>query len=162
MAMLDDAYNVNDMPQGNGGDFDPLPAGWYSAQISDADVKSTKSGTGKYIRVRYDITGPTHQGRCVFGNINIKNDNVKAEEIGRQQLGDIMRAIGLDVVRDTDQLLGGNLQIKLAIKTDDYGTKNEVKGFKAVSGSSAPKPMATASSEPKPTPTAGSKPPWAK
>jgi hypothetical protein len=154
MAMLDEVYSADQMPEGRG-EFDPLPAGWYSATIADANLKETKSGTGKYIAVRYDITGPTHEGRVVFGNINIKNDNVKAEEIGRQQLGEIMRAIGLASVRDTDQLLGGNLQIKLAIKTDDYGTKNEVKGFKAVSGSSAPKPQ-------QPTPTTGAKPPWAK
>lgn len=162
MAMLDDVYNADEMPQGNTGEFEPLPAGWYSAQINSADLRTTKSGTGKYIAIRYDITGPTHQGRVVFGNINIKNDNSKAEEIGRQQLGDIMRAIGLDSVCDTDQLLGGALQIKLAIKNDDqYGAKNEVKGFKALAGSSQPRPM-TGTSETKPTPTAGSKPPWAK
>lgn len=160
MAMLDDTFNVNDMPEGRC-EFDPLPAGWYSAQITDADLKTTKSGTGKYISVRYDITGPTHQGRCVFGNINIKNDNIKAEEIGRQQLGDIMRASGLTQVTDTDQLLGANLQIKLAVKTDDYGTKNEVRGFKALSGS-APTAAQPQPSTPKPTPTAGAKPPWAK
>jgi hypothetical protein len=157
MAILDEVYSADQMPEGRG-EFDPLPAGWYSATIADASLKETKSGTGKYIAVRYDITGPTHEGRVVFGNINIKNDNVKAEEIGRQQLGEIMRSIGLASVRDTDQLLGGNLQIKLAIKTDDWGTKNEVKGFKSVSGSAAPKPQPQS----QPSSATGAKPPWAK
>jgi hypothetical protein len=50
--------------------------------------------------------------------LNIKNANPKAEEIGRQQLGDIMRAIGLAKVTDTDQLIGGQIGIKLEVKED--------------------------------------------
>ncbi|MFP5471986.1 MAG: DUF669 domain-containing protein, partial [Bacteroidia bacterium] len=72
-----------------------LPAGWYTATIADAELKTTKDGSGQYINVRYDITGPTHQGRVVFGKLNIKNASAKAEEIGRQKLGELMRAIGL-------------------------------------------------------------------
>lgn len=138
MAFLNEEFNVNELPQGNG-NFEPLPAGWYTATISQSELKATKAGNGQYIKLRYDITGPTHQGRVVFGNLNIKNANPKAEEIGRQQLGDIMRAIGLAKVTDTDQLIGGQIAIKLEVKQDEqYGASNEVKGFKSVSGSVAP------------------------
>ena len=112
MAFLNEEFNVNELPQGNG-NFEPLPAGWYTATISQSELKATKAGNGQYIKLRYDITGPSHQGRVVFGNLNIKNANPKAEEIGRQQLGDIMRAIGLAKVTDTDQLIGGQIAIKL-------------------------------------------------
>ena len=102
-------------------------------------VKTIGAGNGQYIKMRYDITGPTHQGRVVFSNLNIKNPNVKAEEIGRQQLGDIMRAIGLAKVVDTDNLIGKQIGIKVSIKDDPkYGLGNEVKGFKSVSGSTVP------------------------
>ena len=138
MAFLNEEFNVNELPQGNG-NFEPLPAGWYTATISQSELKATKAGNGQYIKLRYDITGPSHQGRVVFGNLNIKNANPKAEEIGRQQLGDIMRAIGLAKVTDTDQLIGGQIAIKLEVKEDaQYGASNEVKGFKSVSGSVAP------------------------
>lgn len=141
MANLGFTASVDDLPQG-AGSFDPLPAGWYSASITDAEIRHTKAGTGQYISVEYTITGPTHQGRKVWGNLNIKNPNTKAEEIGRQQLGDIMRSIGLSSVTDTDQLIGGDLQIKLAIrKSDEYGDSNDVKGFKPLSGSAAPAPQ---------------------
>jgi hypothetical protein len=162
MAFLNTEYNVNDLPQGNG-NFDPLPAGWYTATISQSELTDTKAGTGQYIKLRYDITGPTHQGRVVFGNLNIKNPNPKAEEIGRQQLGDIMRAIGLAKVTDTDQLIGGSLSIKLEIKrSEQYGDGNEVKGFKSATSASA------ASFSPKPAPAPApaepgkAAPPWAK
>lgn len=166
MAFLEHAINLEDLPESNTGEFQPLPAGWYSATINKASLEPTKDGTGQKIAMRYDITGPTHQGRVVFGNLNIKNKSAKAEEIGRAQLGDIMRALGLRQVSDTDQLVGGSLQIKLDVKTDEqYGTRNEVKGYKATGDAMVyfGKPV-----EVNPDDTAaikkmtGSAPPWAK
>ena len=161
MAFLNEAFDVNELPVGNTGNFEPLPAGWYNVTVSQAELKYTKSGTGQYIKLRYDVTGPTHQGRVVFGNLNIKNANSKAEEIGRQQLGDIMRAIGLARVTDTDQLIGGHICIKLDVKQDaQYGASNEVKGFRSVNGSAAPVAASVPASG---APAAASKaaPPWA-
>ena len=159
MASLDQTFDINKLPQGNTGSYDPLPAGWYNANITAAELKPTKDGSGQYIKVRYDITGPSHQGRVVFGNLNIKNKSAKAEEIGRQQLGDIMRAIGLAKVTDTDQLIGGSLSIKLDIRaaSEQYAAQNEVKGFKSLTGS-APA-AAPAASAPAPAKAA---PPWAR
>lgn len=159
MALLPQSFNVADLPQSERS-YDPLPEGWYSVKIVGAELKPTKSG-GQMIAVRYDVLGPTHAGRVVFGNINIQNANPKAEEIGRQQLGEMCRAIGIGRVDDTDQLIGGELQIKLAVRRDEtYGDSNEVKGFKAGAGSAAPRPAAT----PYPSAPAPAKaaPPWAK
>ena len=162
MAFLEHTINLDDLPESTStGEFQPLPAGWYSATINKADLKPTKDGTGQYIAIRYDITGPTHQGRVVFGNVNIRNKSEKAEAIGRAQLGDIMRSLGLTQVSDTDQLIGGSLQIKLDVKTDDYGTKNEVKAFKA-SGDSMPASALPTFSKPAEAKATGSAPPWAK
>lgn len=134
MAYLGQTFYANDLPQGN--PYEPLPAGWYTATIADAELRATKDGSGQYIQVRYYITGPTHQGLVVSGNINIRNASAKAEEIGRQQLGELMRAIGLARVTDTDQLIGGVLQIKLGVRaaTEEYSAQNEVRGFKAITG----------------------------
>ena len=159
MASLDMEYNVSEMPVGNG-QFDPLPDGWYQATITKADVKPTKTGGGQYIAVRYDITGPTHEGRIVFSNINIKNSSSVAENIGRQQLGEIMRAIGLAKVVDTDELLGADIYIKLATrKQEGYEATNEIKGYKAVDGASMPEPKAKSEST---SETEKKKAPWAK
>jgi hypothetical protein len=162
MSFLGETFDVNQLPQGN---YDPLPPGWYTATISRAELKRTKDGSGQYIKVRYDITGPIHQGRLVFGSLNIKNSSAKAEEIGRQQLGELMRAIGLAKVTDTDQLIGGSLQIKVDVRaaTDQYSADNEVKGFKAITGS-APNFAAPAATEQASSPSAMGKaaPPWAK
>ena len=165
MAFLNEEFNVNELPQGNG-NFEPLPAGWYTATISQSELKATKAGNGQYIKLRYDITGPSHQGRVVFGNLNIKNANPKAEEIGRADLGEIMRAIGLAKVTDTDQLIGGQIGIKLSVKDDaQYGASNEVKGFRSLSGSAAPAaavPPFVKQAEATQAAPAKAAPPWAK
>ena len=163
MALLPQSFNVADLPQSERS-YDPLPEGWYSVKIVGAELKPTKSG-GQMISVRYDVLGPSHAGRVVFGNINIQNANPKAEEIGRQQLGEMCRAIGLGRVDDTDQLIGGELQIKLAVRRDEtYGDSNEVKGFKAGAGSVAPRPAASSFVQEVRQAAAPAKaaPPWAK
>ena len=173
MAFLEHAISLDDLPESTGdGEFKPLPAGWYSATINKASLELTKDGTGTKISIRYDITGPTHQGRVVFGNLNIKNKSHKAEEIGRTQLGELMRALGLAKLTDTDQLVGGSLSIKLDIRearTDaatgkTYEASNDVKGFKASSdampsASSIPSFQKPAAAAPK---ADGAAPPWAK
>jgi hypothetical protein len=160
MAQLNEVFDVNLMPKSERS-FDPLPAGWYNVTISGADLKQTKAGNGEYIAVRYDVAGPTHAGRVVFGNLNIKNPNPTAESIGRQQLGELMRAAGFAKVEDTDQLIGGQLQIKLDIrKSEQYGDSNDVKGFKSLAaGSAMPTVVAAAAA---PAASAKASPPWVK
>ena len=161
MAQLNEVFDVNSMPKSERS-FEPLPAGWYNVTISGAELKQTKAGTGEYIAVRYDVAGPTHAGRVVFGNLNIKNPNPTAESIGRQQLGELMRAAGFAKVEDTDQLIGGRLQIKLDIrKSEQYGDSNDVKGFKSLASGSAMPTVAAAAAQ-APAASAKAAPPWVK
>jgi hypothetical protein len=164
MAFLEHAINLEDLPESTSdGEFKPLPAGWYSAIINTAELKPTKDGTGQKLSLRFDVTGPTHQGRVIWGNLNIKNNSVKAEEIGRAQLGVIMRALGLNQVTDTDQLINGALQIKLEVveATEQYKAKNEIKAYKAAEGS-MPAGAVPTFAKPVVAKSAGAAPPWAK
>lgn len=142
---LGQIFVTDQLPQGGG--FDPIPAGDYTAKITEALVKKTKDGTGEYINVRYDIIGPKHEGRVIFGMINISNSSQRAEEIGRQQLGNLLRAIGLPKIEDSDELLGHDVVIKVKVDPakDGYDAKNTVTAWKAVEGGSVPKPAAVQS-----------------
>ena len=161
MANLGEIFDVEFLPQGKTS-FDPIPPGWYTVTIASAEVKATKNGTGQYIAIRYDVTGPTHQGRVIFGNLNIRNQSPKAEEIGRQQLGELCRAIGLAKVGDTDQLVGHGLSIKVDIeKSEQYGDKNQVRGFKPIAGGAPSVPVRSSVQNASAAPTKAA-PPWAK
>jgi hypothetical protein len=130
--------------------FDLLPAGWYAATITGAESRDTKSGTGKYLRIEFTLADPA--GRKVWNNYNVKNDNPAAESIGRQQLAEVVRAIGKKAVRDTDELRGCVLSIKVKVReaANGYEASNEVAAAKALEGSAPTK------AAPKATP------PWAK
>lgn len=157
---LNEEFSLDTLPKSTNS-FEALPPNIYEATITQAELKDTKAGTGQYIKIRYDIVGPTHQGRVVFGNFNIKNPNPKAEEIGRQQLGEMMTAIGIAKVNNTDQLIGARLKIKLVVRSsEEYGEQNDIKGWSSVSGASIPKVSET--SESTTAATSKASPPWAK
>jgi hypothetical protein len=166
MAQLGQVFEASALPQGTS--YDPLPAGWYSAKITGAELKNTKANDGQYLEVKYGITGPTHQGRIVFERLNIRNQNTKAVEIAMQSLGDLIRAIGIHALSDSDQLLGHDLQIKLDVrKQEGYEPSNDVKGHKAAGAGSAPvfaAPASKQSASPDAPSAAPQKaaPPWAK
>lgn len=166
MAFLGQTFTAQDLPKGDS-EFLAIPAGDYQVTITDATLNDTKSGNGQYIKLKMTITGPTHQGRVLFSNLNIRNQSSKAEEIGLQQLGELMRAAGLQKVKDTDELVGASVVVKVS-KTqdadygDDEGFKNEVKAFKSASGSNAPMPKAKSEPEKNKGSKSDSAPPWAK
>lgn len=143
----------------NTSNFDPVPEGKYTVRISGAELKSTKDGSGQYIKVEYTIAGPSCEGRKLWQNYNVRNASAKAEEIGRAQLAELCRAIGTPRLGDTDELVGNAIEIKVRIRParDQYEASNEVKSHKSLDGAEPP-PVATASA-PGPKKAA---PPWAK
>lgn len=157
MANLGFNVNVNDLPEEQ--NFEPIPAGEYSVAVSSAELKDTSAGTGKFISLKLTVTGPSHEGRILFSNINIQNPSQKAEEIGRQQLGSVMRAIGLANLTDTDQLIGGNMAVRVVVGEYNGMPKNEVKGYKAINGSAPPAPAASGSATAQ---SGAGAPPWAR
>ena len=154
MAQLPSMFNREELPVDDSS-YEPLPEGWYPVQITGAELKETKAGTGQYIKVEYTVVGDNYQGRKVWGMLNIVNPNETAENIGRKQLNQLMAATALDSVQDTDEFVGKTLNIKLKIKpaSGEYEASNDVKGFKA--GEVEMKVDAGIKE-------AGGKPPWAK
>lgn len=140
--------------------FSPIPAGLYAAQVIDSDVKSTKSGTGQYIQLTWQVLDGDFKGRLVFDRLNIRNQNATAEKIGQQQLSGLCHALGVLKVQDTAQLHGKPCRIKVSIRKDDqYGDSNEIKGYEAI-GKQAPISAAAPAQGFSAPPTGGAQPPW--
>ena len=145
-------FNItaNALPEAND-NFEPIPAGIYQAQIKSCEQKATNDGTGIRLNFGFSILAPTNAGRMVFAGLNIKNKSEKAQEISLGQLRQIMEAVNLSTVTDTDQFIGKSLQIKVKAKaaTKDvngvelYPAGNDVSGFKAIEGSGNAMPTNT-------------------
>lgn len=145
-----------------------LPAGWYTAMVDESTVKKTNSGTGYYLKLKLSILSPEEfKSRVVFSNINLRNPNQQAEEIGMRELSALGHATGVMNIGDSAQILNKIVQIKLSVKnSEQYGVQNEVKGFKAPDGG-VPVAMPVAGQQGAPAAEqaaapAASKPPWKK
>jgi hypothetical protein len=131
--------------------FEPLPAGWYAVGIEDAELKTTKAGTGKFIKLEMSVIDGQYKGRKLFHNINIVNPNQQAADIGIRDLARLGKAIGLMSINDTAQLIDSMVQVKLKVEAADeekgYDAGNAITGFKAMDSA---KPTTTASAAPAP------------
>jgi len=169
---LPEVFELDSLPTP---EYEIIPAGQYTAMIAAAEPRQNKSGTGHYLSVQYLILGPTHQGRSVFGNITLSHPNETATRVGRRQLSELMRAVGVPRLADTEQIVGRRLKIKVVVRADEkYGESNDVKGWKPLADgqqtySPVPPfpPAPTPASTPPPTPSSAEAPrprnlpPWA-
>jgi hypothetical protein len=150
--------------------FDPIPAGEYVARIAESEMKATKSGNGQYLQLTIEVCDGRYKGRKLWARLNLDNPNQEAVEIARRELSQICHAVGVMKPRDSAELHGTPLAIKVTCKADKNTgeMQNEIKGYAKYSGAapvSAPvaKPGAPAGTPP-PSPAApvGGPAPWAR
>ena len=113
---------------------DPVPAGWYNVMIDQTELKPTKDATGNYLEVRHTILDGAHQGRKVYGRLNLRNANPTAQEIGYKQLSAICHSVGVIQVQDSAQLHNIPLKIKVKLRpaSGDYEASNEIVAWKNI------------------------------
>jgi hypothetical protein len=140
-------------------DSAPLPAGIYTVEITNSEVRALKSGNGEGLSVEYTVIDPQpYAKRKVWSNLNIVHSSPKAETIGRQQLAALCQAAGIDRLQDTDELFGRILRIQTVVdEREGYKPRAEVKAWlpAGVKGPNTPAPAA-------PVPAARPAQPWAR
>ncbi|MEG1603638.1 MAG: DUF669 domain-containing protein, partial [Cloacibacillus sp.] len=98
-------------------DFSPIPEGEYILQVTKTEQKPTKTGTGMYIGVIFDVIGPSYQGRKLFCRFNYRNDNSIAEKIARQQIKALQLACAIpDPLLDDQQFIGHIVKASVTIR----------------------------------------------
>lgn len=150
--------NLNfDASQIETNNYEPLPDGWYAVTIVEADMTPTKDGATEYLKLCFEVSGADYTGRKVWDRLNINHANEMPRSIAQRNLASICKAINLLQVRDTDQLVGASLTIKVkAVPADDrFDARNEIRGYKPSAQGAAPAKAAA------PTPAvAAKKAPW--
>lgn len=138
MALLDMQFDQTEIQDAHKNDFDPIPAGTYTAEITRSEIKDNASGSGNRLSLGLKIIDGTHAGRLIFQDITLRNNNQIAQQIGRKQMAQLVSACGKSSVQDSSDLHGIPMEIKVAIKIDktgQYDPSNEVKKFAAIAGS---------------------------
>lgn len=119
-------------------DFPVLPPGKYPVLIEEAEVRQTKKGDGHYIRLVMKVLDDgLYKGRKVFDQINIQNPSTQCVEIGLRTLSALGRALGLQAITDSAQLVNQVVIAHVKVKDD----QNNVRTYSATAGNpSAPTP----------------------
>lgn len=139
-------------------DFQVLPPGKYPCLIEAAEVKQTKALTGHYIRLTLSVLDGQYKNRKLFDQINIQNPSAQCVEIGRRCLSALGRAIGLQVITDTAQLLQGVVIAHVKVGKDQNGNdQNNIRTYSAPTEAGptrvdVARPAYMASPDPAPTP----------
>lgn len=122
------------------GTFDPVPADWYTMVITASEEKPIKAKTGSYLELKLEIIEGEYKGRIFFDRLNLNNPNQQAVDIAQGTLSSICRASGVMTPDDSSDLHDKPMRVKLSVKPAEgqYQASNEVKGYEAVSKSSAP------------------------
>jgi hypothetical protein len=133
--------------------FNPIPAGRYTAAITESEYKPTKSGAGRYLQLTLQILDGEHKGRLVWARLNLENSNATTVKIARAELSAICRAAGVMQPRDSFELHNIPIEVTVGLKKrDDNGElTNIVKGYAKRESAAATRTTPA---------TNGSIPPW--
>jgi len=144
-------FNANDVEPAS--EFEPIPAGRYEAVVVDSEMKPTKSGTGNYLQLTFQVIDGPFSNRLLWARLNLDNPNDQTRKIAQGELSAVCRAVGVLAPNDSVDLhnLPLVIQVRCKKRTDTGEIVNEVKGYLK---KETPPPAALA------TPIAGSTPPW--
>ena len=135
-------FNADDVPERR---YDVIPADWYDAIIEDSDVKTTKSGDGRYINLKFQIVDGPYAGRTIYNALNIEHHNENVVKYAYIDLGSICRCVGILNPKDTSELHNKKLRIKITVQPPKagYEASNDIKGYKPTE-QAAPAPAGVA------------------
>ena len=133
-------YNFNAESIEPNTSYEPIPAGWYTAIISNSEMKATRDGYGEYLSLTLQIIEGNYQNRLVFARLNLKNANETAVDIAKKDLAAICRAVGVMSPQASEELHDKPLMIKVKVRaaSGEYDASNDVAGYKAVEGNDKP------------------------
>lgn len=113
-------------------DFEVLPPGKYTCLIEDAELKDTKAGTGKLIKVTLRVLGEgDYKNRKFFDNINVCNPNEECQRMGIAQLSSIARATQCYPLKDTNDLVDEVVVavVKVKKRKDTGEDQNDIRTY---------------------------------
>lgn len=142
-----------------------LPAGRYAAQIVASEMRVTRNGDGQFLWLMLDILEGPYQGRKLFDQLNLVNQNPTTVEMAQRTLSSICHATGQLQVTDSDQLHLVPMTVSVTVEPpkNGYGEKNRLRYL--VPDAGAPQRPVSPARPPQPAPAATASPrpqsaPW--
>ena len=114
--------------------FDPIPAGWYQFRVENAEIKNRDGKESLSLKLK--ILGPSHGGRVIFANFNLKHPSEDAVRIARQQLAKLCEIAGKTALVSEKELIGVVAEAKVGVRpaSGNYDASNDVKAYRKIEG----------------------------
>jgi hypothetical protein len=124
---------------------EPLPIGWYKMAIVASEMKRTNDQKGRYLKLELQVIDGDYKGRKAWTQLNLENENAQTVKIAQEQLSAICHATGVLKLTNSALLHNKPMLVKLSIKqSTGFDPKNEVKGYKPLTGDVPAIPAANA------------------
>lgn len=120
-----------------------LPPGEYVMGIVKSEKRDTKTGSGSYIEIEFEVMDGDRKGARAWSRLNLWNQNAQAVEIAQRDLSAICHAVGKLRVTDTSELHGIPMVVRMGKRKDDPN-QTEPKAYKPANGSAPVTPRAAA------------------
>ncbi|WP_223425442.1 DUF669 domain-containing protein [Tateyamaria pelophila] len=168
MARFDTSFDATSVEPST--PYELLPAGKYSAQIVESEMRVTRNGMGQLLWLMLDILDGPYKGRKIFDQLNLVNPNPVTVEIAQRTLSAICHATGRMQVSDSEELhqIPMTIQVKIKPPKNGYGESNAIAylpperaGAPAVAARPAP-PAAPATTQAAAAPPKMASAPWNK
>lgn len=153
MSSLPETDHIED----TGNDFELIPPGKYPCIIESSEIKATKANNGQMLSYVAVIIEGEHEGRKIFGNMMLRHENEKAEEIGLRSLKQLKAAIGKPSSTEESDLWEAPFLAKIGIEKgkNGYEDRNRIVAFAPIGGETTrAEPVKTATPPPGNTPGA--------
>jgi len=121
--------------------YEPLPDGWYKACIASTVRKTSRAGND-YLEVELEITDADHAGRRLWEIYNLWHPSEAPKEIAQRQFSNLVNACGLANCKESDDLIGMHLDVKLKTEAGngEYQPKNKIAACRTAPGMANQKP----------------------
>jgi len=130
-----------------------LPAGEYTMQIVQSEMRSTKAGDGEYLWMEFEILGPKYSGRKFWERLNLVNKNEVTVKVARKQLAAIASALNFaSLPTDSEQLHLKPLKVAITHKEGRQGNLEARANYLKADGAAPKAESAPAASAPAPKP----------
>lgn len=112
--------------------FDALPAGKYEVIITESEMKATKSGSGEYLQLTFEVVNNENfDGRKLWSRLNLVNDNKTAVEIAERELSAICHCVRVLSPNDSEELHDKPLIVDVVQEMGPSGSAiNRIKGYR--------------------------------
>jgi hypothetical protein len=102
-----------------------LPDGYYEIECTVSNFTDNNAGTGKVLKLTFDILEGEYANRKHFDNLNLIYPEEWAVNNATNTLNGILEAVGMDNMTDTDQLLGKKLCVEVINWISKQGKKGQ-------------------------------------